>query len=64
MNIDVFNIKHYRVTNNSDRIFQLFNRNTNRVENITKAQFFFIMEYLSSEACDVVMDSIDTKENE
>jgi hypothetical protein len=63
MNINVLNIDHYRVTDNSGRSFQLFNRDTDRIENITKTQYLIILQHQSTKICDMIMDSIKTKEN-
>jgi len=55
MNIDIKNIGHYRVISHGGRLFDLFNRETDKVINITRQEWDGILEHMSIAACDFVM---------
>lgn len=57
MNINPYNYGHYRVTDYSRGIYQLYNRETGNVIDINERAFKEIQEQRSIEACKFVEDA-------
>lgn len=51
MNLDILNIGDYRVTSHGGRSFDLFNRKSDKVFNISKSDYQYIKEDQSVGRC-------------
>lgn len=60
MNIDIKNYEHYRVTSHGGRAYDLFNRKTDKVYNLSPQQYSYIANFNNPlVACQIVENFLE-----